>query len=61
MKPSEIMWRKSSYSADNNGNCIELADLATAVGVRDSKDPHGPQLTVTRENLGVITGIIKDF
>ncbi|MFB7030603.1 MULTISPECIES: DUF397 domain-containing protein [unclassified Streptomyces] len=35
-------WRKSSYSADNGGQCIEVADLAAHVAVRDSKNPEGP-------------------
>lgn len=33
-------WRKSSYSAGNNGQCVELA---YAGAVRDSKNP-GPVL-----------------
>ena len=39
-------WRKSSYSGDNGGNCIEaaLGFIPGAVPVRDSKDPQGPAL-----------------
>jgi hypothetical protein len=38
-------WQKSSYSGDNGGSCIEVATLAGGtIGVRDSKDPHGPAL-----------------
>ncbi|OZV81676.1 DUF397 domain-containing protein [Micromonospora echinospora] len=38
-------WRKSSYSGDNNGACVEVAtNLFGLVGVRDSKDPAGPAL-----------------
>ncbi|MFF9841130.1 DUF397 domain-containing protein [Streptomyces sp. NPDC013740] len=40
-------WRKSSYSSGEGGNCVEVAAHPTAVHVRDSKDPHGPQLAVT--------------
>ncbi|GHF51839.1 hypothetical protein GCM10018790_32190 [Kitasatospora xanthocidica] len=38
-----LVWRKSSYSGDNAGECIEVAlgSLPGAVPVRDSKDPHG--------------------
>ncbi|MYS80187.1 DUF397 domain-containing protein [Embleya scabrispora] len=32
-------WRKSSYSSDNGGNCVEVADGCAAVPVRDSKAP----------------------
>lgn len=38
---------KSSYS--HPGDCIEVAiPPAGAVAVRDSKDPNGPRLVVTR-------------
>ncbi|MGW5417391.1 DUF397 domain-containing protein [Actinomadura geliboluensis] len=45
-------WRKSSHSGSNGGDCVELADAAsTVVAVRDSKDPHGPVLLLTRTAL----------
>jgi hypothetical protein len=38
-------WRKSSYSAGDAGECIEVAPgFPGLVPVRDSKDPHGPTL-----------------
>lgn len=46
-------WRKSSFSGDNGGNCVEIAELKDAhdeaglVVVRDSKDPDGPKLFFT--------------
>ncbi|MFD7960373.1 DUF397 domain-containing protein [Streptomyces zaomyceticus] len=40
-------WRKSSYSGPEGGNCVEVAAHPSAVHVRDSKDPHGPQFAVT--------------
>lgn len=36
-------WWKASYS-NNQGGCIEVGDLGTAVGVRDTKDREGPHL-----------------
>jgi Domain of unknown function (DUF397) len=44
MDMSGAIWRKSSYSGANGGNCIEIAADARTVGVRDSKDPDGPML-----------------
>ncbi|MHC0430207.1 DUF397 domain-containing protein [Streptomyces sp. O3] len=42
-------WFKSSYS-NGNGNCVEVANLGTAVAVRDSKQQSaGPVLTNTVE------------
>ena len=39
-----ITWRKSSYSGNNGGNCVEVGTAARLIAVRDSKDPHGPVL-----------------
>ncbi len=42
------IWRKSTRSSGNQGNCVEVADnLARVVAVRDSKDRQGPVLTFT--------------
>jgi hypothetical protein len=38
-------WRKSTYSADNNGNCVEVGEAGPAVMVRDTKDRAGAVLT----------------
>jgi hypothetical protein len=46
MENRASQWRKSSYSGDEGGNCIEIAELpAATVAVRDSKIPEGPRLT----------------
>jgi hypothetical protein len=37
------VWRKSARS-NAGGNCVEVAETPDAIGVRDSKDPHGPVL-----------------
>jgi uncharacterized protein DUF397 len=39
-----VAWRKSSYSGDNGGACVEVGTLGPAVAVRDSTQPSGPQL-----------------
>jgi hypothetical protein len=36
-------WRKSSFSHDSQGDCVEVAFARTAVAVRDSKNT-GPTL-----------------
>ncbi|MER7271223.1 DUF397 domain-containing protein [Micromonospora carbonacea] len=38
------MWRTSTRSG-GEGNCVEVAAFAEAVGVRDSKDRRGPTLS----------------
>ncbi|MDQ1070984.1 DUF397 domain-containing protein [Streptomyces canus] len=42
----ESNWRKSSYSSDQGGECVEIAETVAAVAVRDSKTPAGPILTI---------------
>ncbi len=38
-------WRKSSYSNQEGGNCVEVADgIPGVVPVRDSKNVLGPTL-----------------
>ncbi|MFD5740571.1 DUF397 domain-containing protein [Streptomyces massasporeus] len=45
---STAVWRKSTYSNGDGGDCLEVCDAHTAVvPVRDSKVPHGPVLTIT--------------
>jgi len=42
MDVTNVVWRKASRSGGNN-QCVELSNVG---GVRDSKNPHGPVLTV---------------
>jgi hypothetical protein len=42
---SAATWRKSSYSNQDGGACVEVCDDFPAVlAVRDSKHPQGPAL-----------------
>ncbi|MER8222810.1 DUF397 domain-containing protein [Streptomyces sp. NPDC094143] len=42
-----MQWRKSSYSGDQGGQCLEVAETPhTTVAIRDSKNPAGPILTL---------------
>ena len=50
MDLTRAVWRKSSRSGDNGGNCVEVArNLPGVVAVRDSKNPHGPVLVVRND------------
>ncbi|MFI1578698.1 DUF397 domain-containing protein [Embleya sp. NPDC020630] len=40
-------WRKSSYSSDNGGDCVEVATTLDTIPVRDSKAPDVGHLTIT--------------
>lgn len=35
-------WRKSTYSGNQGGDCVEVAELTSSVGVRDSKVSNSP-------------------
>lgn len=41
---TQATWFKSSKSGPNCDNCVEVAYVTGAVGVRDSKDKIGPAL-----------------
>ncbi len=51
-------WRKSSYSGDNGGECVEVG-AAGAVLVRDTADRGGPVLTFTAEAWRAFTAAIR--
>ncbi|MEV6573759.1 Scr1 family TA system antitoxin-like transcriptional regulator [Streptomyces sp. NPDC051577] len=55
-------WFTSSYS-DNGGACVEVADaLGSAPGavlVRDSKNPAGPHLSLTREGFAGLLALAR--
>jgi len=44
--PVDARWRKSSFSGTQG--CVEVADTADAVWLRDSKEQQGPVLMFTR-------------
>ena len=55
---SRARWRKSTRSGANS-QCVECADLGTAVGVRDSKDPDGPVLLFERGEWAAFVAALK--
>ena len=40
----DLRWRKSSYSGNGGGSCVELASQSGRVLVRDTQDRTGPTL-----------------
>jgi hypothetical protein len=52
---TRAIWAKSSHSGPN-GNCVEVArNLPGIVAVRDSKNPGGPVLMLTRRQWKALT------
>jgi hypothetical protein len=59
-------WRKSSYSGNNGGQCVEVArNLPGIVAVRDSKNPDAGVLRFTpvqwRAFLSEASGPVADL
>jgi Domain of unknown function (DUF397) len=54
----ESNWRKSSYSGDNGGECVEVATAGTVL-VRDTADRNGPVLTFTPDAWRAFTTAIR--
>jgi hypothetical protein len=55
-----VTWRKSSYSGSSGGNCVEVAQFpASAIAMRDSKDPDGPQLVFTPDEWQAFVAGVK--
>ncbi|WP_406252451.1 DUF397 domain-containing protein [Streptomyces atratus] len=48
MDHGQARWFKSSYSGGSGTECVEVADLVSVIGVRDSKQPREARLTVQR-------------
>ena len=55
-----MKWRKSSYSGQEGGNCVEVATVPDAgMAVRDSKDPHGSVLRFTKSEWRAFIAGVK--
>ncbi|GLZ04154.1 hypothetical protein Acsp03_16200 [Actinomadura sp. NBRC 104412] len=59
MDLTKAVWRKSSYTTANGGECVELTSITGTVAVRDSKDPDGPKLIVTRRAFAALLSQLK--
>jgi hypothetical protein len=59
MRLIKAQWRKSSYSGNNGGQCVEVArNLPGVVAVRDSKNP-GPALVLPPAAFEALTAAIR--
>lgn len=57
---SKLVWKKSSHSGPNGGQCVEVAsNLPGKVAVRDSKNPMGFALLLTSEEWGAFLNDVK--
>jgi hypothetical protein len=49
--PLDGRWIKSSYSAGNGPDCVEIMRISEGFAVRDSKDPGGAVLRFTDREM----------
>jgi hypothetical protein len=56
---SALNWRKSSRSGNNGGDCVEVADVASVVLVRDTRDRDGGTLAFNVQAWASFTGSLK--
>ncbi|MEO3822682.1 DUF397 domain-containing protein [Actinomadura sp. B10D3] len=56
---TEPAWRKASRSSTTGGDCVEVADFSTVIGVRDSKARDAGHLTLSPESFARLITAIK--
>ena len=54
-----VTWRKSSYSGNNGGQCVEAGNAARLIAVRDSKDPDGSVLVFAADTWAAFAERVK--
>jgi hypothetical protein len=56
-----VPWQKSRRS-NPSGNCVEVGPLPGGAGiaVRNSRDPQGPALIYTRDEIAAFLGGVRD-
>jgi hypothetical protein len=59
MDLSQARWFKATASASSNGGCVEVADLDTATGLRDSKKPEAGAHIVPRSVFGTFLDDVR--
>lgn len=61
MDVTEFVWRRASRSKEDGSNCIELAESAGVVVIRDSKDPAGPKLIIGHSEFRRFAAALKNL
>ncbi|MFI8386674.1 DUF397 domain-containing protein [Streptomyces sp. NPDC085540] len=56
----ELKWFKSSHSGGDGDACVEVAAVADAVHVRDSKVQDGPVLDLAPASWAQLTGWVSE-
>jgi hypothetical protein len=54
-----VSWRKSSYSGNNGGNCVQAGTIPGRVLVRDTQDRAGAVLQFSADAWRAFAGHVK--
>jgi hypothetical protein len=56
-----VAWQKSARS-NPSGNCVEMGELpdGTGIALRNSRDPNGPALIYTFDEIAAFIGGARD-
>ncbi|MFF8636013.1 DUF397 domain-containing protein [Streptomyces pilosus] len=57
---AQLTWVKSSYSAGDGGQCVEVADAGSVVAIRDSKRPDVAILNVPSAQWTAFVRMARD-
>lgn len=55
----DLRWRKSAYSGEGGGNCVEVGGHASYVLVRDTRSRERGHVTLTAEEWRAFVGHLK--
>lgn len=55
-----LKWRKSSRSTGSGTECVEIARVPGAIGIRDSKNPDGAKLSFAPQIMRSLSRQIKE-
>lgn len=55
-----LNWRKASYSGNQGGDCVEVADAAHQVHVRDTQNRPLGHLTFTASNWSALLSSLRN-
>ncbi|MBD2897804.1 hypothetical protein amrb99_67680 [Actinomadura sp. RB99] len=61
MDLSKAVWRKASRSTAQGDNCVEVTGVPNIVALRDSKDPSGPKIIVSRSDFRHLAETLKNI
>lgn len=56
---TSVRWRRSSYSGNTGGECVEIADLESGIAIRDSKNPAHGILTLAPEAWAALVAYVR--